>query len=94
MTLLRFMGEGEPEAFRCRVYGEPARDPQTEAARAFLAELERGWIETEEGDPRHAAIAALESRGLVASRFEPTRGGRLRIWFLTPAGRAFKEETR
>ena len=92
MTALRFMGLGEPEVFRCRVYGDAPDAGEDERVR-FVRELAIGWVETEDGDPRHAAIEQLCRRAWVDSHFEPAswRGlgdGRVKVWTLTPRGRA------
>lgn len=94
---LRLLGVGEPETFRCRVYGDEP-DPHHAARVAFLRHLADGWVETEDGDPRHGAIAALLERGYVESRFETARErgigptGMVRVWTLTPSGRALLAE--
>ena len=96
MSALRFMGIGEPETFRCRVYGDEP-DPHHAARVQFVSQLATGWVETEDGDPRHAAIAAMAERGYVESRFDSARdhglgAGLVRVWTLTDAGRAVLKE--
>jgi len=94
MTALSFMGLDEPETFRCRVYVSPEHDAQHDAAAAFVRQLASGWVETEDGDPRHGAIAALLERGYVKSMTESAKehglaaSGLVRVWTLTPRGRA------
>lgn len=92
MARLLFMGqEGYVDDVRCRVYGdEPSADDA--ARRAFLRELEQGWVETE--SPSHCAAAeALAERGYAVSTLEPARAhgiddpGRVRMWTLTESGK-------
>lgn len=81
---LSFMGIGEPETFRCRVYGGAPEDPR----RAFIDALATtGVLDCPAYD---GWIAALQERGLVppAPEFEPAPGGgRYARWRLTELGR-------
>lgn len=92
MTVFRFMGVGDPETFRCRVYSD-APDADDRARARFVRDLAAGWVETEDGDPRHDAIARLLERGYVASEIEPASAhglgpvGRVKVWRLTDSGR-------
>jgi hypothetical protein len=85
------MGAGEPETFRCRIYGV-ADDPEAESKRrAFLTELAGpGVIDCEAIDPW---TAALQERGWLPDapviELHPDGSGRkVGRWHLTPAGRA------
>ena len=84
------MGAGEPETFRCRIYGV-AEDPEAEAKRrAFLAELAGpGVIDCPAIDPW---VSALQERGWLPDSPElepnPSGPGKLGRWRLTDTGRA------
>lgn len=83
------MGAGEPETFRCRIYGV-ADDPEAESKRrAFLVELAGpGVIDCEAIDPW---TAALQERGGLpdAPVLEPHPDGvhKAGRWHLTAQGR-------
>lgn len=70
MTVLRAMGVGEPETFRCRVYNEqPTTEELHRKHREFIIEqaaTERGFIEAPAFD---AALAELVAEGVI----NPTR---------------------
>lgn len=84
------MGAGEPETFRCRIYGV-AEDPEAESKRrAFLAELAGpGVIDCPAIDPW---VRALQARGWLPDRpvMEPHQDGvhKAGRWHLTDKGRA------
>lgn len=84
------MGAGEPETFRCRIYGA-AEDAEQEIKRAaFVAELAGpGVIDCEAIDPW---TAALQARGWLpeAPELEPNPDGPGKVgrWHLTVKGRA------
>jgi hypothetical protein len=87
MVDLRFMGEGPPEAFRCRVYGVSSDDENVEARR-------RAFVEKLAGDgvidaPAHDEwIAELVVRGWLEYSFESAPGGgRHKRWNLNARGR-------
>lgn len=84
---LLFMGEGDPETFRCRIYG--AADEPDERA-AFVEQLAGpGVIDCPAYDPW---VAALQARGWLPESpvLEPNPDGPGRIgrWILTDKGRA------
>lgn len=87
------MGAGEPEAFRCRIYGasEEAPDHDEVKRRAFVGQLAGpGFIDCEAIDPW---VAALQERGWLpdAPVLEPHEDGSGRAvgrWRLTAKGRA------
>ncbi len=82
-TQLLFMGIGEPEAVRCRIYGADRDDDRV----AFIRRLaDRGVLDAPAYD---AWIAALDARGWVASSYEPADGGGKHLrWTLTDTGRS------
>lgn len=87
MNTLLFMGEGEPEAFRCRIYG--AADEPDERT-AFVEQLAGpGVIDCPAYDPW---VVALQARGWLPESpvLEPNPDGPGRIgrWSLTDKGRA------
>lgn len=90
---LSFMGVGEPETFRCRVYGgDVTRDQNEVERRAFVQRLATaGVIDCPAYDEW---IAALDARGWVAYRMEPNPAGegRVKRWRLTDVGRVAWEE--
>lgn len=83
------MGAGEPETFRCRIYGV-AEDPEAEAKRrAFVTDLAGpGVIDCEAIDPW---VGALQARGWLPDRpeLEPHPDGVHKVgrWRLTAKGR-------
>lgn len=87
MHELRFMGVGEPEAFRCRIYGADETE-QDRLRLALVRELAGpGALET---DGNAGAIERLAERGWASDEFEPAPGvdgGRFRRWRLTESGR-------
>ncbi len=86
MTNLRFMGEGDPEALRGRVYGAPDVDDDFESKRrAFVEKLAaEGVIEAPAYDEW---LARLRQRGWVTDHFEPAPGGgHYRRWVLSSHG--------
>lgn len=87
-TALSFLGVGEPDYFRCRVYGgDVARDANELERHAFVQRLATtGVIDCPAYDEW---IAALDARGWVAYRMEPnpTGEGRVKRWRLTDVGR-------
>lgn len=87
MHELRFMGVGEPEVFRCRVYG--ADDTEQDRLRMALVR-ELAGPGALESDGNADAIERLAERGWVSDEFEPAPGvdgGRYRRWRLTESGR-------
>lgn len=85
-STLSYMGCGEPEHFRCRVYGG---DHDDDERRAFLERLAgEGVIDCPAIDPW---IATLQARGWVAERpgleANPDGPGRIGRWRLTSYGR-------
>lgn len=89
MKELSFLGVGEPEAFRCRVYGENDDDAKR---RAFIEMLAGpGVIDCPAYD---AWIDAFESRGQVAGELEPNPDGpgKVKRWRLNERGRRWWEE--
>lgn len=80
---LRFMGEGEPETFRCRVYVSPSSDH--DAKDAFVNTLRReGVLDCPAYDEW---IAVLREHGWVESKFELLdNGDRVLRWTLTGRG--------
>ena len=86
--VLRFMGVGEPETMRARIYG--AADPDEVARVDFVRQLAGpGVIDCPAID---GWVAALQERGWLPPRpvLEPHPNGcdKAGRWFLTPAGRA------
>ena len=82
------MGAGEPEAFRCRIYGS-AEDPDEAKRREFVAQLAGpGVIDCEAIDPW---VAALQALGWLpdAPVLEPHPDGvhKAGRWHLTAQGR-------
>jgi hypothetical protein len=83
------MGAGEPETFRCRIYGV-AEDPEAEAARReFVAQLAGpGVIDCPAIDPW---VCALQARGWLRAQPElepnPDGPGKIGRWRLTAKGR-------
>jgi len=96
MTMYSFMGRGQPEEFRCRVYdGTPCKantptDPEEAKRRDFVDLLAGpGAIDCEAYDQW---VAALQGRGWLPKEptLEPNPDGEGRIgrWRLTAYGRA------
>lgn len=88
MIALRALGIGEPETFRCRIYG--AESALDEERLAFLEALATfGVLECPAYDAR---IAALRERGWLPDEGElepnPDGPGRVKRWRLTERGRA------
>ena len=87
----RMLGVGEPETFRCRVYGEPPAPATTEEvllAHVMAQAIGAGLIEAPAFD---AAISFAHANGWIVSRMEPNPGpggGRVKVWVATPKGRA------
>lgn len=95
----RAMGVGEPEVFRCRVYGAPDVPAVNAAARAARHEADvmtdavgQGFIEAPAYD---TTIADLVSRGwlrpkpcMVPVDANDDRLGRYAVWLATALGRA------
>jgi hypothetical protein len=82
------MGAGEPEAFRCRIYGA-AEDPDEAKRREFVAQLAGpGVLDCPAIDPW---VAALQERGWLpeAPVLEPHPDGihKAGRWYITAAGR-------
>lgn len=94
---LSFMGVGDPEVFRCRVYGVDRQpDPAARAARHEADVMSdatgQGFIEAPAYD---ATIADLVSRGwlrpkpcMVPVDADNDRLGRYAVWLATALGRS------
>jgi hypothetical protein len=81
------MGQGDPEAFRCRIYDHA--DEHEERTAAFVRKCaHEGAIDCPAHDPW---VLALQERGWLpeSPRLEPNPDGPGRIgrWVLTPLGR-------
>lgn len=92
MIALQFMGEGEPEFVRGRVYGaESAEDTKKRALLTAMANA--GVIECPAYDNW---LAALEGRGFAAGELEPAPeygpGAKVMRWRLTDAGQRWWKE--
>lgn len=86
MRDLTFMGEDQPEAFRCRIY--TGDDPLEKQRRGFLTALENGGvIDCEAYD---VWIESLDARGWLTSELEPhpeVSGAKAKRWRLSDVGR-------
>ena len=83
-TTLKFMGEDEPEAFRCRIYGAPEEDEERQR-RAFIRRLAGdGVLDAPAFDEW---IGSLDRRGWLRFDMEPADGGYAKRWRLNEAGR-------
>jgi hypothetical protein len=91
MHEMLFMGEGKPEAFRCRIYDGSERKPDPRADFVRLLARE-GAIDCPAYD---GWVAALQGRGWLAAAPElepnPDGPGKIGRWRLTGIGR--KEAT-
>lgn len=98
MTTLSFMGVSEPESFRCRVYDGRVESTE-ERARVMMAQLysPEGWTEID-SLAFDRAVEELRRRGWLPQDGElvPLKSGpgKVKVWRLTPAGRAAWEAMR
>jgi hypothetical protein len=97
MVMMRFMGVGEPEEFRCRVYGCDADEDDEERQRlAFVKSLAgEGVIDCPAYD---GWVKALQGRGWLPETPDrepnPDGPGKVGRWRLTARGLAETEAIR
>lgn len=91
-AVLRFMGQGEPETFRCRVYHPNGDAKGVERQRRDFVQLlaTEGVIECPAYDNW---LNALADRGYAAGELEPAPehgpGAKVKRWRLTDAGQTW-----
>lgn len=86
MKELRFMGRGDPEPFRCRIYGDVSDDDKARAA--FVERL--GTVGVIDAPAWDTWIDALDAAGWLHGSLEPNPegDGYIKRWTLSDYGRA------